>query len=268
MRRPAVRFRPALLAVATLALAACSSDATDPAGALTDAEVSADVAAAAGPAIAADVASFDATEQAAGIAPGSTNGCALLSGRFRCTAVTASGVTTTRTFAFLDAAGATQSAYDASTTARVDATVDVAGSASGTARDGGFVTKFHRTRSHSLSGLAGAETQRTWDGVGAGLDSTTITGSLNTRQYVGQAADTTTAVVVKLPRSANPYPVSGQHVRVVNATLSVEGRRVSSRQVTRRAVVTFNGTAAVPMTINGVVCTLHLDTRSVDGCTR
>ena len=268
MPRPAVTtLRPALLTAALLALAACGGDAVSP-SAISDTDVSMDVAAQTGDAIAADVSALGDAETVAGLAGAGAPGCAIVNGRHRCASVTSSGVTTTRSYAYYDASGATMAAYDAALTASLDVQTDIVGSATGTTPNGTFAAKFARSRAETLSGLAGTETRRTWNGVATSHDTTVVTATNETRTYAGASADTTTNVVVALPRSSNPYPISGQRVRSVTATMSATGRREETRQVTRRAVVTFNGTATVPLTVNGVACTLHLDTHRVDGCAK
>ncbi len=268
MSRPALARSLAALTV-TLALAACGREtATDPAAAPSDAEVSADVAAAAGDVVVADLASFGDGEMVGGLdaRAGAGAACPLSGGRFRCATTTSNNVTTTHSFAYFDAGGAPMTSYDARLTASMNLQTDVSGSAAGTTPVGTFTTTFTRSRNRTVSGLAGAETRRTWNGTGSGTSASTVSGPFGTRHYAGAASDTTRDVVVAVPRTDGSYPLSGTHVQVVSATLSVDGSSAPARAVTRRAVVTFNGTAAVPITVGATHCTLHLDTRRVDGC--
>ncbi|MFL5582998.1 MAG: hypothetical protein ACJ8AO_21740 [Gemmatimonadaceae bacterium] len=232
-----------LAALATLA--ACADSPTEPSAQIaTDAVVAADLAAAEGEAVAADLGDFVDPSFSA-------------------------SRTVARTVTYFDAAGAEMPAYDASLTASVRFDTHVDGARSGTGPNGGtFTTAVHRERSRTVTGLAGAETQRTWNGTGAANDTTTHVGALNTRVYTKAVRDTATDVVVLLPRASNPYPASGQVVHHVTGKVTVTGARSETRTFERRVVVTFNGTAAVPVTVGSASCTLHLDTRSVDGCSR
>lgn len=224
-------------------LAACADSPAEPADAATDAVVALDLAASEGDLVALEVAdlvdpSFAASRTAA------------------------------RTVTYFDAAGATMAAYDPGLTASVRYETRFDGARSGSGPEGSFSTAVHRERVRTVSGLAGAETERTWNGTGAATDTSTHTGPRTTRVYTKTVRDTATNVVVRLPRSSNPYPISGQVVHTVAGKVVVTGARSETREVSRRVVVTFNGTAAVPIRVGSASCTLHLDTRRVDGCSR
>jgi hypothetical protein len=50
-------------------------------------------------------------------------------------------------------------------------------------------------------------------------------------------------------------------------TASLQGATgTASKQVTRRVVVTFDGTVTPKLQIGALLCTLHLDTHRVDTC--
>lgn len=277
-RHLARRAATMLLSLATLgaSLAACS-DASGPDDAVDDALVSVDLAADEGEAIAREIADFAAPGFSAGqpfdeaaplLAP--PQGCTYVpaTGSYTCGATSNGNLTVSRTVTFFDASGATMLDYDPSLTASVRHVLEVNGSRTAEGPNGSFSGVVHRSRTRTVSGLAGAETSHTWNGNGTANDTTTHAGARNTRVYSKAVRDTATNVVVNLPRSANPWPVSGQVVHNVAATLVVTGARSETRTVERRVVVTFNGTASVPLSVGGVSCTLHLDTRSVSDCSR
>lgn len=257
------------LTLALAALAACGDSSTAPrTAAVSDAQISADVAATAGDAAARDVGDFAADEAVFG---GSAPSCPYdaASGFHVCTRVTERGLELVRKYQFRDASSTPTQNYDPSTTASIVFVRTADGSLSGTTEDGVAWTKgTHLSATRTVTGLAGAETQRVWNGTGTSADTATYTGATATRHYAASTSHTTTDVVVKLPRSTNPWPLSGTVTRTVNAKLTVDGARDASRTISRTAVVTFNGTSTVPITVNGLSCTLNLETQKVSGCTR
>ena len=69
------------------------------------------------------------------------------------------------------------------------------------------------------------------------------------------------SVVVKLPRSQNPWPLSGTITRQISGTGSVvAGTTTRSFSVTKTVTITFNGTRLVPMMVGNVAFTLDLYT--------
>jgi len=260
-----------LLTAACLAtaLAACS-DSNAPAPAVSDKEATADLAISAGDAIATDVSlmiggafvgmSLGRTAGTAGATLAATNGCALgADGRHTCTATTENGLTHTHSFAFYDAANAIQPRFDETTTASINFQMTL----SGTVTREHVTATISRERNITLSGLAGAETQRTWNGTGSSSHNSTATGERGTRTYVTTSKDTTTNVVFALPRAENPWPTSGTIVHNMSSTATFDGARSGTRTVTRRALVTFNGTSSVPLQVGDRSCTLNLETKSV-----
>ena len=260
-----------LIAVACVAgaLGACS-DANAPEPAVPDEVVTTDLALSAGDAIAADVGFLIGGEldgmsiggPAAGLRsetePRLT--CTLGSdGRHVCTGTTPNGLSITRSFAFYDAANVIQPRFDHLTTASINFQLSVSGTLT---RDNHTAT-ISRTRDQTLSGLAGTETQRTWNGTGRSSHNGTATGDRGTRTYAMTSNDTTTNVVFALPRSEHPWPQSGSIIHNMTSTATLNGAQTSTRTVTRRAQVTFNGTSTVPLQIGDRTCTLNLETRAV-----
>jgi hypothetical protein len=122
----------------------------------------------------------------------------------------------------------------------------------------------HSLRDATLSGFLGPN--RIWNGFGSSADTTVHKEDLSTRTYTGLSVDTVKAVAFLDERALHPYPISGVAVRVVDYTVVSTGNQVETTTVHRRAVVTFNGTADVPISLGDYNCVLHLDTHKVDGC--
>lgn len=184
---------------------------------------------------------------------GGTNGCGFGGGRFTCPPNSANGLTSTRTVAFFDAAGAAQQGYDAALTARIEVQMRIQGDVS----RGPWSASIDRSRDMVFTGLLGAETTRTANGTATGSAS-------RVRVREGQAtrghemSETATIVDVVIPVRAEgvtPWPLSGTITRVV--TVTPEG----GTAVTRTVIITFDGTASPPATVNGEPFTIDLANR-------
>ena len=122
----------------------------------------------------------------------------------------------------------------------------------------------HSLRDAALSGFLGPN--RIWNGFGSSADTTVHTEDLSTRTYTGLSVDTVKAVTLLDERALHPYPLSGVFVRVVDYKVVSTGKQLETTTVHKRAVVTFNGTADVPISLGDYGCVLHLDTHKVDSC--
>jgi hypothetical protein len=243
-----------LLAPLTLltALAACGADpvTSDPIGAGASAIINADVATVAVETVGEEI------ELMRG--PGGTYGLGLAAehGRFECTSATRAGLTASRTCVYKDAAGNTQTAYDATTTASVSVNATI----TGTVERGPVSMTIDRTSDFTVSGLAGSETTATWSGGGHGTVSrvrTTEDGVA--RQYDMQYTRKRTDVVVPVPRTENGWPLSGTIERTF--TVTITGGPNDGKTTTREVVITFNGTSTPVATINGEAWELDLTNR-------
>jgi hypothetical protein len=178
-------------------------------------------------------------------------------GRFTCAPVTAFGLTLARDFALNDANGAAQSGYDAATTASANFHVNVTGVHSAVAGQ----DTVNRDRSLTVTGLAGKETTRTWNGTGTRTDGGYRSGSDATRTYHVNDNVTVSNVVVNLPRSSNPWPASGTITRHVSGMGGVVKNGVARTfTVTKTVTITFNGTQTAVVTVDGVSYSLDLST--------
>lgn len=167
---------------------------------------------------------------------------------------TREGLTITKTYSLKTAAGATQQAVD-SLTNTVVAHVDVSGTH--TRRDSVTATVRH-VSDLTVTGLAKGSTQRTVNGTSAGSENLTGTsdqGAFTASRVVG---DSTRSLVIPIQDGRPTYPVSGQVIRAMSATVTFAGQSPQSRS--RREVITYNGTntATIVITENGVTKTCSL----------
>ncbi|HKG95374.1 MAG TPA: hypothetical protein VKA84_25870 [Gemmatimonadaceae bacterium] len=198
-------------------------------------------------------------------------------GRFDCEPITNRGMTITRSFAFLDGAGHPQRRFDPVTTASINTRMSIAGTL--TTPQGGTI-KLDRRGEITVSGLAGAETSHTLNGVESGTSEFSAPASPSLGAYSSKAIsnDTTLDLVIPIP----PRPAAGQRPAPV---FPLSGKRISNQRITSRFsnspedglteltmryVVTYNGTSVVTieMTLDGQTktCTVDLMAPSIGSC--
>ena len=257
-----------VLAAAVLAAAACSDNTST--SLTSDAELSADLVATAGDAIAADVHELIQNELFVGAAlPASQPGVNLFQ--------TPPSWDVVRSRVCYDAQQVAQAQCDAATTASIVFTVAIDGSVerqhTGPRGTETIVIGVHRDRQLTISGLAGTETFRVHDGFGSSTDTATFSGThegvTHTRIVHEASNDTVEMVRFDLPRNLNPWPVSGRIIRNSSGDVDVTvGDRHETRSFSRRIVVTFPADAQgnVTININNRTCTLNLVTRTVANC--
>jgi hypothetical protein len=165
-----------------------------------------------------------------------------------------------KSYQFLDASGKPMEKFVKGVTQAIHFLVKSDGSESGD----NFNGVSHSQRDVLESGFLGPN--RVFDGSGFSADTSTHKVELVTRKYSGAAVDTLKAVTFVDQRNEHPYPLSGVAIRVVDYTAVSSGTQVETTTVHRRLVVTFNGTADVPISLGDYSCVLHLDTHRVDGC--
>ena len=174
-----------------------------------------------------------------------------VTGRFTCPTLTRENMTLTRSYAFGDASGRAQSAYDATTTASANFRSTMSGSV---ARDRWSAT-VSRTRDMTESGLAGAETQHIINGVGTSTETRSRHTDGGERTYTMSTVATFTNVVVPFPRARGAWPLSGSITRQVTA--SRDGA-TDTPAASRTATLTFNGTRMATMTVGDRTFTVDL----------
>jgi hypothetical protein len=221
-------------------------------------------------------------------------------GRVTCAAETRNGLTIARSAQYKDAAGAVQQAFDSATTNSVNTQSTVTGTVTYTpdsssnrgpgsgnsGRGGGgrgracwgdgrgagglllgdtativsATTTVNNTSERTVTGLASNSTQRTVNGTSRGQESTTGESSRGKFTATRVAGDTTAGVVIPVTTTGTTYPTAGTVIRAMQANLTYEGQAATT--VTRREVVTYDGTATakVVITENGTTrnCTRPL----------
>lgn len=258
------RFVPAALVV-LVAVAACERT-TDP-SLLNDSDITADIAASSGDAIAAALETLNGN-QLAGALPYSTSAGD----------PTGSDVVVQRSRTCYDASGAVLTCGQ-SGVRKIVTHVAIDGSRTGTrtSQAGATVTfsgAVHRVMDDTLTRVFNtaqppAETSRIHAGVSSGKDTTTFTDGTISRTANEAFVDSVRAITFNLPRSSNPWPVLGSIVRnaSINVTLT-SATGTESRSVTRRTEVTFPADAQgnVVLKIDDKTCNLNLVTHRVTNC--
>jgi hypothetical protein len=160
-----------------------------------------------------------------------------------------------REVTFYDVDGIEQTAYDEATTDVIHILHDVEGEVT---RDG-WTVSVERARDKTVSGLAGTETHRTWNGTGSEVVSRSgFTLQGDERSYEAVGTFTYTDVVVPIPGSVPRYPVSGTITRSLTVTLTGPD---GSRTRTVDVVITFDGTSTATAVVNGVTREIDLSAR-------
>ncbi len=267
--------RTRLMTLALLATVACSDDPTGPAAGTS---LSFDVATVAADATAEDVDIMAGMDGEIGYLAGSAAitdgiptrpgvaGCNFAGGRFTCPRGHHADLSVDREVTFRDAAGATQTAYDALTTASIEIDVTIAGEID----RGPWDATVDRTREFTITGLAGTETTRLVNGsgtesvsgsrhVGNGNGNSGQGNGNTPRSYTLEGTTDINDVVIPVRgEGVAPWPLSGTVTRVF--TITPTGTSAGD-PVTKTIVVTFNGTANVPATVDGEEFTLNLAAR-------
>lgn len=181
-------------------------------------------------------------------------------GRFACPDVVKNGLTLSRSAAFFDVNGVAMSRYNDTTTASANFQVTV----SGVRIHSEGADTISRQRNMTVTGLFGRETSRTWNGTGVRSDAGYRQDSTKTRTYRTQDTVTFASIVVNLPRSQNPWPMSGTVTRRISGNATVTSATATRTfSVSKTVTITFNGTRLVPMTVGTMSFTLDLYTGKV-----
>lgn len=226
-----------LIMFVALAVAAC--DATGPADEL-DTQINEDVAL-----VAADAALDDLQQMAVPIGAASFDGAAPPHTRSRIVTYFEDGVEST--------------AYNPETTDSIRIEVLV----SGAVERGNWSASVERTRDLMVTGLGGDEDSRIWNGIGSSDVSRSVhNDSVGERSYDFSADAQIIDVVRGVPRSQNPWPLSGTITRSVVVTIvnGPNGDETRMRDVT----IVFDGTQFAAITVNGETFVLDLAARDRD----
>jgi hypothetical protein len=254
----------AIPALALLALAACN-DATSTDSLFDDDAVTLDVAASAGDDFAVMLGTMTDNEAFAAGGADAAGGAATRS------------LDVSRTRNCYDATGAEVAGCKPFSSVRmivVDASVNGSRSSTHVNRAGNTVTwtgAVHREADDTTRRVFtdATETSRVHTNIASGHDTTTFTDGLVTRNVAEAVLDSVNALTFDLPRSSNPYPVSGSIVRhsAANVEISKDTKSVS-KAVSHRIEVVFPADAQgnVTLNIDAKSCQLNLVTRAVTGC--
>lgn len=248
----------ALAAAAALALGACAEDATgpgplEPALALNVALVAADATLEDLNLVRAPFA-FSPGTPLRGAAPGPAAG--LLPGRPGGAAGIGGALSGTRSVTFYDAEGGVQPAYDSLTTDRIHFVLDIEGDVTRGAWSGSVA----RTRDMVVSGLAGAEATRRFDGSGSEKVTRSRTLDDGTEATFDMAgAFSHQGLVIPVPGSDPRYPLSGTVTRELEVTVVNGPKGDVTRDVS--VVITFDGDNTATAVVNGETFEIDLDTR-------
>lgn len=179
--------------------------------------------------------------------------------RFECPVVTRGPLTIARSFGLVDEAGTAQSAFDPQLTAAANFLSLITGQVSRPH----WSADVERERDVTVSGLLGQESTREWDGTGTSAIDAEFDNGQVSRTVVAQSSVSVSDVIVQLPRSEHPWPLSGTITHSVSATRTREGANQVSHSFSRTATITFNGTQLVTLQVGTRVFTLDLATGEV-----
>lgn len=176
--------------------------------------------------------------------------------RLECASTTRGSLTVTRSYAFWDAGDLPQSQYDPQLTARANIQTRIVGQRSGA----NWSASVDRSRNMTVTGLAGTETQRTWNGNGtSAVTRSRHNDSGDERSYDITCTLTVTNVVVPVPNGDERFPLSGTITH--HCVVSFVGGPRDGQTVERTATVTFNGTATATVTVGDRTFDIDLRTR-------
>jgi hypothetical protein len=244
-----------------LLAAACGKDSTGP-RTEAGAQVNADLARTAGDLAVAQLTLLNLAEAAVPVlsagagAPGAL-ACAYsaAAGRWTCAGPPATPLTGSLSLGFTDTQGSARPLYDSLTTARIDVSAAYQGSAAGQ----GFTASVAGELTAALTGLAGRESARTWNGAGSTTLAAAFTGEDGARDYHLISQVELRDVVVAVPRQS-AWPASGTLTYRLAGQQTVDGRTLAFDQT---AVVTFQGGQTATVQTGGKSYTLNLATRAV-----
>ena len=151
------------------------------------------------------------------------------------------GLVETHSYQFLDASNAPQPSFDSLTTASIHFTSKLSGTTTG------HYSKVDDQHDLTVSGLAGVETSRTWNGTGTSAHEDSLGHAL----IKTNVSTSVSNVVIPVSRTNNPYPLSGA---IATHTVVTGGLMPIDETVS----IAFDGTRYATLTINGVTYKVDL----------
>jgi len=263
---------PFVAAVAAGSLIGCGDTTGVLPSLYNDSTVTLDIAASSGDAAATAIQTMSDNEGAAALQTNSMAGGASLA--------TTPSTSVSRTRTCYDASNAVVANCTPLSSVRKivsQVTIDGSRSRSNTTTGGTSATwtgAVHRVSNDTLlrvfnSATPPVETARTHNDLAVGHDTTTFTDATTTRLVAETTRDSVKGVTWNMPRSTNPFPVSGSIVRVDSVHVSVtKASQTTTRDVVRTVTVTFPADAQgnVVLTVNGKTCNLNLVSHDVSAC--
>ena len=180
-------------------------------------------------------------------------------GRLVCPTISHDGITINRSYAFWDASNAVQQAFDQDLTAKANIQTSFVGTRSGEFWSGSV----DRGKDLTATGLAGAETERTWNGTGHDkVHRSHVSEGGETRTYDLDCSVTVSDVVVPVPNSLTTgpwFPLSGSITRT--CTITIVGGPRDGTTIQRTVTVTFTGGSTATLTVGDRTFTINLINR-------
>lgn len=260
------------LGAVALGLAACSADSTTSVGAdaVSDSTVTADVAVSAGDEIASSVETLTADEADASL---DANADARVGSP-------SFALSVSRSRTCYDASGAVVAGCKPLSSVRKIIThvaSDGSRSVANETEGGNSVTwsgSAHRVSDDTLARNFDAatppnEVSRTHAGITVGFDTTAFASNQSTRDMSESFTDRVLNVTWNVPRSSNPFPISGSITRSDTVHVVVtKGTTTKTRDTTRNVEVDFPADAQgnVVLKVNDKTCNLNLVTHKVSAC--
>jgi len=167
------------------------------------------------------------------------------SGRVTCPEHVRHGLTVNVSFAFKDADGDAQPAFDTITTNSVNVRTAVSGTIS--KRHGQVTSTVSHASDRTVTGLAAGSTERVVNGTSRAEEVTTGTRDSVAFTATRLAGDTTTDVTIPIVDGKPTFPASGTVVRSMKISITPEGGETVTH--TRREVVTYDGSDVAKVTI-------------------
>jgi hypothetical protein len=175
-----------------------------------------------------------------------------------CPNKTERGLTISASFAFKDAAGASQAKFDTLSTNLVNVKIDVSGTV--TRKEGTTTSTVRHASDRTVEGLAPGKTERRISGVASAHED--IAGTRDSVKFtaVRDVNDTTTNLVIPIVDGHPTIARSGKVIRNMKVSITPVGGTTTSKS--RREEITFDGTnvVSVKITVDGTTksCTITL----------
>jgi hypothetical protein len=256
------------LVAAAIGFVACSDSTSSVPDIVSDANIAADIASSSGDAMASSLEAMIANEANASL----PNLTAPLPSVARAMDVTYSRTRTCYTASDVVVTGCSP----LSQVRKIVTHVTANGTRSGTTPnlDVAWTGVAHRVADDTLlrnfnTAQPAAEISRTHNGLATAHDTATFTGDVVVRVVNEAAVDSVRGLTWNLPRSSNPWPVSGKIVRVDTVhVVATAANQTAERTVVRIVEVDFPPDAQgnVVLKVNDRTCNLNLATHLVTNC--